>query len=127
MRTKGCRRLCNTYKLLSMKFTLKQFSIKRYIRYVKHQNKHIQHIHGFIFAGLVTALIAFVILYTDYGFWHETYIAEDSNLIADPAYLSESPTQSWGHFWSDAKEQFGRIGSSSVNLLEGKDTYQKGQ
>jgi hypothetical protein len=110
-----------------MKINLKHFTFKYYIRYVKHQNKHIQHVHGFVFAGLITALIAFVILYTDYGFWHETYIAPDSKLNADPAYLSESPTQSWSRFWGDAKDQFGRIGSSSVNLLEGKDTYTKEQ
>ena len=108
-----------------MKINLSHFTFKRYIRYVKHQNKHVQHVHGFVFAGLVTALIAFVILYTDYGFWHETYIAEDSRLVADPEYLSESPTEVWGRFWEDARSQFERIGSTSANLLEGKDTYTK--
>ena len=106
-----------------MKINVKHFTINRYIRYIKRQNKHIQHIHGFVFASIVTGIIAFFFLYTNYGFWHEKYVATDSPLAADPAYLSESPTQSWSRLWSDAKNQFGRIGSSSANLLEGKDTY----
>ncbi len=108
-----------------MKLHLKNFTVRHYIRYVKRQNKHIQHLHGFAFAGLITALIAAVILYTDYGFWHETYIAEDALVSGDPEYVSESPGQSLGRFWGEAKEQFGRIGSTSANLLEGKDTYTK--
>jgi hypothetical protein len=110
-----------------MKLQLKHFTLRHYLRYVKRQNKHIQHIHGFVFAGIITSLIAFVILYTDYGFWHETYIAEDSQIAANQAYISESPSQSLGRFWNDAKEQFNRVGSSSANLLEGKETYTKEQ
>lgn len=110
-----------------MKINLKHFSLKRYIRYVKHQNKHIQHIHGFVFAGVITALIAFFILYTDYGFWHETYVAQDAIVAADPTYVAESPAASLSRFWNDARQQFGRIGSSSASFLEGKDTYTSGQ
>jgi hypothetical protein len=126
MRGKG-RGGYSTADKLSMKINLKNFTINRYIRYVKHQNKHIQHIHGFIFAGIITSAIAFVVLYTDYGFWHETYIAEDALNAGGSAYVSESPSQSFSRFWSEAKEQFGRIGSTGANLLEGKDTYIKEQ
>jgi hypothetical protein len=108
-----------------MKLQWKHFTLRHYIRFVKRQNKHIQHIHGFVFAGIITALIAFVILYTDYGFWHETYIAEDERPQANEAYVSESPSQALSRFWNDAKEQFGHVGSTSANLLEGKETYTK--
>lgn len=110
-----------------MKLHLKNVSLKHYIRYVKRQNKHVQHIHGFVFAGIITSLIAFVILYTDYGFWHETYVAEDLQIGTDQAAVSESPSQSFSRFWSEAKVEFSNVGSSSVNLLEGKETYTKEQ
>lgn len=133
MRRKGRGGLCHAYgrDVISMytrdamKLHLKHFTLRHYIRYVKRQNKHVQHIHGFVFAGIITGLIAFVILYTDYGFWHETYIADDSQMAADPAYVSESPSESLGRFWMEAKEQFSHVGSSSANFLEGKETYTK--
>jgi hypothetical protein len=110
-----------------MKLQLKNFTLRHYIRYMKRQNKHIQHMHAAVFAGAVTALIAFFILYTDYGFWHETYRSSDALVATDPSYIAESPTQSLGSFWQEAREQFGKIGSSSANLLEGKESYSNDQ
>lgn len=105
-----------------MKFRLEHFTIRHYIRYMRRQGKHVQHVHAAVFAGVITALIAGFILYTDYGFWHETYIREDeAGKAQEPVTLSGSLER----FMSDAKTKFSSIGSSSANLLEGKETYKK--
>ena len=112
-----------------MKFTLKNLSLRHYLRHVRRQNSHIQHVHAFAFAGIITALIAAFILYTDYGFWHERYQANDGLVVVDDpntmSFDSAAPASSFGNFWAEAKARFTSIGSSSANLLEGKETYTK--
>lgn len=105
-----------------MKLRLQKFSISHYVKYMKRQSVHIQHVHAIAFAGIITALLTGVILYTDYGFWHETYVAEDvTQMVAD----TDNDRVSWGSFFTEAKVRFSQIGSQGVNLLEGKETYKK--
>ena len=106
-----------------MEFILKHFTLKYYLRYVRRQSKHVQHIHALVFAGTITGLIAVFILYTDYGCWHETYVADDL-LVGEEAKM-ESPSESMADFFREAKERFGSIGKASGNLLEGKVEYKK--
>lgn len=101
------------------------FTIRHYLRHVRRQSKHVQHIHAFVFAGAITALIAGYILYTDYGFWHETYRAENTIVAEEPVFNPESPGESFVHFFQEAKERFGSIGKAGSGLLEGKETYKK--
>lgn len=108
-----------------MKFILKHFTLRYYLRHVRKQNKHIQHVHAIAFAGIITALIAGVILYAEYGFWHETYVAEDALVVTNTNTLDESSGYSWGSFFAEAKERFGNIGTTSASFLEGKETYKK--
>lgn len=108
-----------------MKLHLKNFTLRYYLRHVRRQNKHIQHIHAFAFSGIITALIAGFILYTDYGFWHETYIREDSLTEPAPSAELQSPGESLGSFLLEAKARFNSIGSAGADLLEGKETYTK--
>lgn len=77
--------------------------------------------HAFVFAGTITALIAAFILYTDYGFWHEKYVADD--LVVET--VQETPNESISTFWQEAKARFGSIGKNPGSLLEGKVEYKK--
>lgn len=98
------------------------FSLKHYVSVLRRQSKHMQHVYAFIFAGSITALIAAVILYTDYGFWHDRYVRDDSALVVkEEKTQMESPGQALSSFWGEAYEKFRAIGSGS--LLEGKETY----
>jgi hypothetical protein len=104
-----------------MKFHLKDLTFRHYIKFMRRQSKHIQHVHAVAFAGLITALIAFVLMYTEYGFWHETYRADD----LEAAQTQETPSQSFSDFYLEAKARFHAIGTSGSGLLEGKETYTK--
>lgn len=111
-----------------MKLKWKNFTLEHYIRTMRRQSKHVQHMHAFVFAGAITGAIAFFILYTDYGFWHETYVADDLLVEqAEPSFNPESPGESFMRFLREAKEKFGEIGSSSSSLFEGKQVYKKGE
>lgn len=103
-----------------MKLKWHHLTPEHYLRHVRRQSKHIQHVHAFVFAGSITGLIAFFILYTDYGFWHEKYVAESAQQEVVPI---ESPGQSLGSFFKEAKERFNAIGTAAPTLLEGKEVY----
>jgi hypothetical protein len=98
--------------------------MRNYLKYLRRQPKYVQHVHAFVFAGVITALIAAFILYYDYGFWHEKYQkGEDEIAVQATTTEIESPSKVLINFFSEAKKQFGNIGSSSASLLEGKETY----
>lgn len=103
-----------------MKFRLKNFSARHYVHFMRRQSKHIQHLHALAFAGIITSLIAGFILYTDYGFWHETYSRKSEVTTTED---SRTIGESWGGFFSEAKMKFNAIGTVGVDLLEGKETF----
>ncbi|MFA5132077.1 MAG: hypothetical protein WC444_01975 [Candidatus Paceibacterota bacterium] len=112
-----------------MKRHLKRYtSLAYYIDFLRRQPKHMQHVYAFIFSGSITVLIAGIILYTDYGFWHDRYVRDDSALVVQststPSNM-ESPGEALSSFWNEAYDQFHSIGKSSGSLLEGKETYIK--
>src|SRR3989344_3099917 len=105
-------------------------NLKSYIRYMRKQSKHVQHIHAFIFAGTITLLVAIAILYTSYGLWHVKYRATgdlmvEGEVITTPPVEPESPGEMLSRFWGEARTQFSSIGTSGASLLEGKETYVK--
>lgn len=108
-----------------MRFLLKNFTLRHYLRHVRRQNKHVQHVHAFAFAGIVTSIIAGFILYTDYVFWHERYVAEDALVVEKQVFDPESPSESLGSFFAEVKSRFETIGDSGTGMLEGKETYKK--
>ena len=79
--------------------------------------------HALFFAGGITALIASVILYSDYGFWHETYRADDLTVREEETFNPESPGESFASFMEEARRRFGTIGKAGSSFLEGKETY----
>lgn len=108
-----------------MKLHLKNFTLKHYLRHVRRQNKHIQHLHALAFAGIITALIAGVILYADYGFWHETYRSDDLLVEMEEQAAQQSEDKSFGNFLMEAKARFNSIGSAGAGFFEGKESYTK--
>lgn len=83
-----------------------------------------------IFAGSITVIIAGVILYVDYGFWHEKYrrsdVVEisDTKTVDDPMVTVVSPTAMIGSFFKEASEKVKTINFSVPDgILEGKDSY----
>jgi hypothetical protein len=102
-------------------------TLKGYIRYMRRQPKHMQHVHAFIFAGAITCIIAGFILYTDYGFWHEKYNINDDLIIKEKTSTStienESLSEMFSNFWKEAHIQIDDISKTGAGLLEGKETY----
>lgn len=96
---------------------------------MRRQSEHVQRVHAFIFAGAITASIASVILYTDYGFWHEKYDRNNDliveGVITSPKVAPEPPSEMFSRFWNEARTQFGNIGQSGASMLEGKEIYSK--
>ncbi len=84
-----------------------------------------QHVYSAVIAGSITAMIAGVILYTDYGFWHERYISDDLVVVSTSteAVEPESPTEMLSRFFDEARVQLKSINESKQDLLKGKETY----
>lgn len=99
--------------------------MKNYITYMRRQAKHVQHLHAFIFAGSITFVIAAIILYSDYGFWHERYNRNDTSAITSTTEMAESPIKVLSRFFGEAHSQFKGVASSSGGFFEGRETYIK--
>lgn len=113
-----------------MKRHLKKYtSLTHYIEFLRRQPDHMQHIYAVIFAGSITALIAFVILYVDYGFWHERYVRDDTNVVATstvigaPIPTPESPREMLSRFFGEASDRLKEIKMPSKEMLQGRETY----
>jgi hypothetical protein len=115
-------------------FIKKYFSPHHYIVWLKKQPAHMQHVYAAVFAGSVTVMLAAVILYFDYGFWHEKYNRNES---LTESYSStntkqedltvQSPSDMIGSFLKEAHNKFTSIGSESKSgFLQEKETYIRG-
>lgn len=118
--------------MFSMKRYLKKYtSLTKYIAFLRRQPEHVQHIYGVIFAGSITALIAFFILYVDYGFWHERYLQKDEVVIIEegPPHgdsfneKGKKPSDLFSDFFKEAETRFKSIDTSGKNFLNGKESY----
>lgn len=88
-----------------------------------------QHVYAITFAGIITASIASLILYVDYGFWHERYSRGDEVVVSDvkdvEKQATESPSEMVSSFFGEAKEQFSKINTTGKDVLDGKEVYTK--
>jgi hypothetical protein len=109
-----------------MKRHLKRYtSLTHYIEFLRKQPEHVQHVYAVIFAGSITILLACVILYVDYGFWHEKYIKsrdDTSDLTVTPSE-PESPGTMFSRFFGEAQDRFKTIDTSGSDFLKGKETF----
>ncbi|MDQ5962907.1 MAG: hypothetical protein QG653_714 [Patescibacteria group bacterium] len=92
-----------------------KFSLKHYVRYLRKQKEHIQHVHAIIFAGSITACLAVVILYAQYDYWHATYTREDDVVIVEEETVAiASPVETLARLFSEGKVRF----KEAVNSIE---------
>lgn len=113
-----------------MKRRLKRYtSLTHYIEFLRRQPSHMQHVYAAIFAGSITGLIAFFILYIDYGFWHEHYRSNDlvvvstSTNVRENSVTPESPLEMLSRFFGEAKDKLQNVDTTGIDLLKGKETY----
>lgn len=103
-----------------------KLSLRGYIRHVRRQNKHIQHLHAFVFASVITGIVVGFILYYDYGFWHDVYVNTENTAVVSEGSLQEegeSPLESFSRLLEEAKLRLGEVGNSGQMLLEGTEVY----
>ncbi len=100
-------------------------SFRHFLAYLRKQPRHMQHIYSIFVAGTITGIITVFILYTDYGFWHERYIAQNEDGSPQAPAVLESPSEMVSRFWNEAKSQVGSIEKVGGTLLIGTDTYNK--
>lgn len=106
-------------------FKLPNFTYVGYVRHLRRQDIRVQQLHAFVFASIITGLLAFLILYYDYGYFHDVYVKKDieSVVVVDNTDTAPSPIESMSSFFSEAKTRFSEIGKSGSSLLYGKDVY----
>lgn len=82
--------------------------------------------HAAFFAGSITVILASLILYYDYGFWHEQYSRGDfGDTSASSTVITETPMESFGRFLGEAKARLGGIKDGAGAFLESKEVYTK--
>jgi hypothetical protein len=112
------------YTIFMKRHIKKYFSLNHYVAVLRKHPAHLQHVYALIFAGSITSLIAFVILYTEYGFWHEKYVREESVIVeVEQTTLPPKPSELFFRFLDDAKVEFDAISATGSNFFDGKETY----
>ena len=109
-----------------MKRYLKKYlSPHHWLAFLRRQPAHMQKVYSAIIAGTITAAIAAVILYVDYGFWHEKYLSDKivAQIASTTEAQPESPSEMFSRFVQDARTQFSAINTSGKEMLEGKEIY----
>lgn len=114
----------------SLKHYKKYLSTHHYIVILRRQPAHIQHMYAALFAGTITMLFAVIILYFDYGFWHEKYSRNEIGIEVYSATSTDndtvivsSPSDMIGNFVKEARDKLHGISNGKADILEGKDTY----
>lgn len=102
---------------------LPKLSYKGYVRHLRRQSVHVQRLHALVFASLLTGTVAFVILYYDYGFFHDVYVKKDTSALTDETASAPSPAKTFSELFQEAKMRFSDIGKDSAGLLYGTETY----
>ena len=87
-----------------------------------------RHVYAGLFSGAITLLLAAIILYFDYGFWHERYSRQEAiateNLTTNEDQITvQSPTEMMGSFFQEASEKFHAITDATSSIFGGEDTY----
>jgi hypothetical protein len=66
---------------------------------------HVQHVHAFTAAAIVTGVAIFAILYSQYGYFHETYTRQEKDIISNTV-LTSSPTMILSNLIQEGKTRF---------------------
>jgi hypothetical protein len=111
-----------------MKRYKKYFDVKHWLAFLRRQPKHMQHVYAVVFSAVITSLLASIILYYDYGFWHERYSRDDGLVVQKPqgeVVKTQSPGELLGGFLQEAKEKMNSIHNETSNVLQNKEVYTK--
>ena len=108
-----------------MKLYKKYFSGKHWLAVLRRRPKHMQHVYAVIFSASITAILAAIILYHDYGFWHERYSRNDTEVhgeVVEQSIPSKSPGEIMKDFLQEAST---RMKSIDTDVIQGKEVYIK--
>ena len=103
-------------------------SLRYYLAFLRRQPKQMQHVYAVIFSAVITSLFASIILYYDYGFWHEKYSRSDDLVNVErnnETKSTQSPGELMGSFLKEAKEKVGSINTDPSSILQTKEVYTK--
>ena len=110
----------------------KYFSLRHYLSVMRRAPKHMKHVYSFVFASAVTLLLVCIILYVDYGFWHDKYdSSQDLTAVGTNTRETkpESPGAMTGRFWAEIESKWASVNQEGANigksLFESKDTYKR--
>lgn len=106
-----------------------KWTIQHYISFLRRQHVRVQQIHSLLLAGVITVLLAIIVLYSQYGFFHTRYdrnkiIAEEKITSETPQKL-ESPSEMLSNLFKEGQVRFSNIGSSTFNFFDNKEVYIK--
>ena len=116
-----------------MKKILRKYELylspKHWLIVLRRQPSHMKHVYAALGAGLITAGLAALILYVDYGYWHEKYSrgeGDGTEPVAEEMVNVVSPGKMIGAFFQEASKKVKEIDLTvPEGILEGKDNYTK--
>ncbi len=116
----------------SLKKYEKYLSVHHYLSVMRRQPAHMRHVYAAVISGTITMFIAAIILYFDYGFWHEKYLRAEAVETIDEmkdtgtsSVTVQSPSEMVGAFFREASEKIKVINLDRPSFLDGKDVYRK--
>ena len=102
-----------------------KLSFKSYVRYLRKQRVHIQHIHALTFSGIICFLLGVIILYYQYGFWHAEYVREEKVKKEDTTVLTESPVDAFSQLVKEGSKRFSETMSSFTPFMESETAFDR--
>lgn len=112
-----------------MKKLLKRYlSIQHILAFLRRQPKHVKHVYAFLFAGSITSVLAFLILYFDYGLLHDVpneQVPVEEVILTKEEVEMPSPKEVLFTFFGEAKENWNLIKEEGKSLLESKEVYNR--
>ncbi len=102
-----------------------KLSFKAYVRYLRKQKEHVQHVHAIIFAGAITLLLAVAILYIQYGYWHGSYERAEVVQNENETLITETPKETLIRLFGEGKERFNQAISTLSPLEGGEVTFDR--
>jgi ABC-type lipoprotein release transport system permease subunit len=102
-----------------------KLSFKAYIRYLRKQKAHVQHVHAIVFAGTITLALAVTILYVQYGYWHGSYERKEVVETSEETVLTETPKETLVRLFAEGKTRFNDAVSTLSPLEGGEVTFDR--
>lgn len=102
-----------------------KLSLRSYIRHVRKQGEHIQRFHAVIFAGTITFLLAALILYAQYGFWHTVYDSREVVVREEEPVAFGSPLETFSRLFTEGKVRFKEAVRATSPLTGEGETFDR--